>query len=43
MLVKKVEFRKPLNMAASKYKRLYNNDYNNINQEIIEKEIMYNY
>lgn len=37
MLVKKIEFRKPLNTAASKHIKLYNNDYFNINQEIIDK------
>lgn len=43
MLVKKIEFRKPLNTAASKHIKLYNNDYFNINQEIIDKDLNYYY
>lgn len=43
MLVKKIEFRKPLNAAASKHTKLYNNDYFKINQEIIDKDLNYYY
>ncbi len=43
MLVKKIEFRKPLNAAASKHTKLYNNDYFKINQEIIDKDLSYYY